>query len=202
MNKKILFIVLAASILAMACSLLFSPAPTATPLPPPTVPPATPTPIPSATSVPTDTPVPPPTPTLVILPQQWNGTYDQAGIGKIIITILIEKMEGDTFSGKMFWTGTANFRGAITRISGQFVSDFGDAQEQAKWGNHPDYRDGDRSGGWIKWTETDFVNGGGYTLGGWYYGHILKNKMTGIYYLNDKINSFASSDFWELEKTK
>ena len=121
----------------------------------------------------------------------------------MIITIIIEEMNGDTFSGKMFWTGTANFRGAITKISGQYVTDFGDAEEQAMWGNLPDYRDGDRSGSWIKWTETVFVNGGGYTLGGWYYGHLRdSNTMVGIYYLNDKIISFASSDSWELEKVK
>ncbi len=182
MNKRISFIILTISILTLACNLVSSfSAPTATPVPP-TLPPPTATLVPTATTAPTDTPEPLPTPTLVILPQQWNGTYDQAGIGKIIITILIEKMDGDVFLGKMFWTGMANFRGAITRISGQFVSDFGDAQEQAMWGNHPDYRNGDRSGAWIKWTETEFVNGGGYTLGGWYYGHIVKDKMTGIYY--------------------
>ncbi len=177
------------------------------PVVPPTSPPVVDTPAPAATPTVTETPAPiatpTVTPTLIILPQQWNGAYTQAGIGKLRITIIIEEMKGGTFSGKMFWAGADNFRGAVTKISGEFVTDFGDAKEQAKWGNLPDYKDGDRSGTWIKWTETGFVDGGGYTLGGWYYGHIQDDRtMVGIYYLNDEITSFASSDFWELSKTK
>jgi hypothetical protein len=205
MNNKVLFFLAAISILTLACAALFpAAAPTITPVPPTiTIPPPTDTPIPTATTAPTETPIPVPTPTLIILPQQWNGFYYQAGIGKLTITIILEDMKGDTFTGKMFWSGTSNFRGAITRIEGQYVTDFGDAKEQAMWGNVPDYRDGDRSGAWIKWTETTFVNGGGFTLGGWYYGHVRdEDTMTGIYYLNDKINSFSSSDYWELKRTE
>ena len=203
MNRRVLFVVPFVSIMILACA-LFSPvpAPTATPLPP-TVPPATATLAPTATLVPTDTPEPTPTQLKIILPQQWNGSYSQAGVGKLGITLMFDEMQGDTFIGKMFWNGTSNFRGAITKISGQFVQDFGDATEQAKWGNHPDYKNGDRSGIWVKWTEIGFVNGSGYTLGGWYYGHIQENgTMVGIYYLNDKITSFSSSDSWELEQVK
>lgn len=205
MNKNILFITLTAGALTIACAFLIppTPAPTATFVPPTATPVPTYTLVPTDTPIPTDTPEPLPTPTFIILPQQWNGTYAQAGIGKLIITIIFEELNGNEFSGKMFWTGTANFRGAITKISGQYVTDFGDAEEQAKWGNHPDYRDGDRSGTWVKWTETVFVNGGGYTLGGWYYGHIQDDgTMVGIYYLNDEVKSFASSDSWKLKRTK
>ncbi len=204
MNNRVLFSMLVVSVLTMACALLFpAPAPTATAVIPPTIPPATATLAPTATAIPTDTPIPLPTPTLIIVPQQWNGTYAQAGIGKLRITIILDKLKESTFTGKMLWTGTDNFRGAMTAISGEFVTDFGDAEEQALWGNHPDYKNGDRSGAWIKWTETTFLNGGGYTLGGWYYGHIQDgDSMTGIYYLNEKVTSFASSDFWELEKVK
>ena len=205
MNKHALIYISIVGVFTMACAALLptsAPVPTATPLPPTNLP-ATATLASTATAIPTNTPEPLPTPTLVILPQQWNGFYNQAGIGKIVITVMLDKMDGNTFVGKMFWTGTANFRGAITKINGEFVQDFGDATEQAKWGNHPDYKNGDRSGTWLKWTEVGFVNGSGYTLGGWYYGHIQENgKMVGIYYLNDKITSFSSSDLWELELSK
>jgi hypothetical protein len=82
------------------------------------------------------------------------------------------------------------------------VTDFGNAEEQAKWGKHPDFQSGDRSGTWIKWTETGFVQGSGYTLGGWYYGHIGSDgAMTGIYFLNDKISSLAT-DSWKIKLVK
>lgn len=162
------------------------------------------TPIPSPIPAPTDTPIPtmPPTitSTLVILPQTWSGIYRQTGVGSIPISIIIEKMKGNTFTGKMIWTGKGNIRGATTVIEGEFVTDFGDALEQAKWGKHPDYT-GKLEGTWVKWTETGFVQGRGYTLGGWYYGHINENgNMDGIYFLNNDISSYANSDFWELEQ--
>ncbi len=206
MRKNVLLAILAFIILA-ACAFpasLMSPTTVPVAVDVPTVVlAATDTPIPTATSAPTDTPVPtvPPTvtPTLIILPQQWNGVYRQAGVGSIPISIIIEKMRGDSFTGKMIWVGTGKYRGATTVMSGEFVKDFGDATEQAKWGEHPDYSDGDRSGTWLKWTETGFVQGRGYTLGGWYYGHIGENgTMVGIYFLNEEITSFASSDTWEL----
>ncbi len=157
-------------------------------------------------SVPTDTPAPATTPTitptLVILPQQWNGTYKQAGFDSTPISVLLEKLNGLTFTGRMVWTGGTNYRGAITAIEGEYVTDFGDAEEQAKWNKHPDYASGDRSGTWLKWTETKFVAGGGYTLGGWYYGHIGSDgAMVGIYFLNDQLSSLAN-DLWKLKLVK
>lgn len=208
MKKSILF-ALAVFVLLTACMTVSLGAPTTVPAIvdapiQPANPTASDTPSPSATPLPTNTLVPtalPPTvtPTLTILPQQWNGIYRQTGIGSISIIIIIEKIKGNFFTGKMVWTGKGKFRGATTIISGEFVTDFGDAVEQAKWGKHPDYT-GDLNGVWLKWTETGFVQGRGYTLGGWYYGHIDEdNSMTGIYFLNKDISSFASSDFWKLE---
>ncbi|HNB85163.1 MAG TPA: protein kinase [Anaerolineales bacterium] len=158
------------------------------------------------TAKPSDTPIPQVTPTNtavpILLPQQWNGTYRQAGFNSTPISIVIEKMNGQTFTGKMVWTGGTNYRGAITVIEGEFVTDFGDATEQAKWNKHLDYQNGDRDGIWIKWTETKFVSGGGYTLGGWYYGHVGKDgSMTGIYFLNDQASSYAN-DSWKLKLVK
>ena len=207
MKKNVLLVILVFIILA-ACAFPASLAsPTTIPIAadvPAANPTATDAPIPTTTSAPTDTPIPtvPPTvtPTLVVLPQQWSGIYRQTGVGSIPISIIIEKMHGDSFSGKMVWMGTGKFRGATTVISGEFVKDFGDAVEQAKWGEHQDYSDGDRNGAWLKWTETGFVQGRGYTLGGWYYGHIREDgTMVGIYFLNDEITSYASSDTWKLD---
>jgi hypothetical protein len=209
MKKHLLFAVVVL-VLLTACMTVSLGSPTAVPPAPadtPVIVPPAPiiadTPIPTTIPLPTETAIPttPPTvtPTLVILPQQWNGVYRQAGVGSIPISIIIEKMKGNTFTGKMIWTGKGNIRGATTIIEGEFVTDFGDAVEQAKWGKHPDYT-GVLEGPWIKWTETGFVQGRGYTLGGWYYGHIREDgSMAGIYFLNDEITSFSSSDFWELE---
>lgn len=208
MKKRLLFAV-AVFVLLTACMTVSLGAPTPIPpastpvIAPPTNPPATDTPVPSPIPLPTETPIPtlPPTatPTLVILPQTWSGVYRQTGIGSIPISIIIEEMKGNTFTGKMVWTGKGNFRGATTIIEGEFVTDFGDAGQQAIWGKHPDYT-GVLDGTWVKWTETGFSQGRGYTLGGWYYGHVREDgTMAGIYFLNDEITSFASSDFWELE---
>ena len=157
---------------------------------------------PAATDTPAPQTTPTITPTLIILPQQWNGTYRQAGFNSTPISILLEKLNGQIFTGKMVWTGGTNYRGAITVIEGEFVTDFSDATEESKWNKHPDYQNGERDGVWIKWTETKFVSGGGYTLGGWYYGHIGKDgSMTGIYFLNDQVSSYAN-DSWKLKLVK
>jgi hypothetical protein len=137
--------------------------------------------------------------TAITAPQTWAGIYKQTGVGSIPISIIIEKVKGNTFTGKMVWSGKGNFRGATTTISGEFVTSFGDEKDLSKWKEHPDYT-GEFSGSWIKWTETGFVQGRGYTLGGWYYGHIREDgSMAGIYFLNDEATSYASSDFWKLE---
>jgi hypothetical protein len=161
---------------------------------------------PTETPQPTETPAPLDTPTAattpIIFPQQWNGIYRQTGFDSTSISILLEDLNGLTFTGRMVWTGGTNYRGAITKISGEYVTDFSDAKEQAKWEKHPDYANGDRDGTWIKWTETGFIAGGGYTLGGWYYGHIGSDgSMTGIYFLNDQITSLAT-DSWKLKLVK
>jgi len=207
--KKHILLAVVVFLLMNACMAVSLGAPAAPPPtdapPPPAQPVVADTPVPSPTPAPTDTPIPtdlPPTvtATLVILPQQWNGAYHQTGVGTIPISIIIEKMKGNQFSGKMVWTGKGNFRGATTVIEGEFITDFGDASEQAMWGKHPDYN-GSLEGNWIKWTETGFVQGRGYTLGGWYYGHIREDgTMMGIYFLNAEINSYANGDYWEIEQ--
>jgi hypothetical protein len=127
-------------------------------------------------------------PTIVVLPQQWNGTYTYtSSIGaKQYISLLIEKVNGAAFTGKMIWQSFAKYRGAILKMNGEFVTDFGDAVEQAKWNNLEDYRIGAKGGYWLKWTETEIIDGANYTLNGWYYAHIREDRtMVAVYFYND-----------------
>ena len=177
----------------LACSLFV---PTAAPpekSPGTEVPVITEAPIATETLVPTDTPTPTlePTleqtavPTIVLVPQQWNGTYTYPTGQKQSITFLIEKVKGTTFTGKMIWQSFGSYRGAILKMSGEYVTDFGDQTEQAKWNNLSDYEDGIRTGTWLKWTETEIISGANYTANGWYYAHIRdEGTMVAVYFFN------------------
>ena len=124
--------------------------------------------------------------TIAQLPEQWNGVYSYVTGQKQNITLYIEKVNGLTFTGKMIWQSFGSARGAILRAVGEFVTDFGDSIEQTKWNNLDDYRNGDRSGAWLKWTETEIIDGGNYTVNGWYYAHIRKDgTMVAVYFYND-----------------
>ena len=118
MKKSIWVVCLASFFVAvsLSCAFLSIPVqPTSTPIPPtftpipPTLTPVPPTFTPEPTA--TDTPVPSPTveqiaiPTIIVLPQQWNGTYTYtSSIGaKQNISLFIEKINGPAFSGKMIW---------------------------------------------------------------------------------------------------
>ena len=170
-----------------------TPVPAATPVaadtPVPTV-------IPAATDTPVPTTAPAIAPTVIILPQQWNGIYVQSGYGNVKISLVIEAVKGDTFSGKMIWQSIKNGRGAITKMNGMFVKDFGDTTEQSKWGFNPDFKNGDKSGTWLKWTETDMIQGSNYTLNGWYYAHIRTDgTMVGIYFFSASASKPASDSY-------
>ena len=141
---------------------------------------------PTPTDLPTATLEPTPIPTTITVPQQWNGSYTYTSGSVQKVNLLIEKVDGTTFSGKMIWQSFgSNARGAILRMNGEFVTDFGDELEQARWNNHEDYRNGDRSGTWLKWTETEVIDGGNYTVNGWYYAHIRSDgSMLAVYFFN------------------
>ena len=103
------------------------------------------------------------------------------------LTFLIEKVDGSTFTGKMIWQSFLRYRGAILRMNGEFVTDFGDETEQTKWNNLEDYRTGETGGTWLKWTETEYIDGHEHmTLNGWYYGHIRDDGKTlvVVYFFN------------------
>ena len=96
----------------------------------------------------------------------------------------------------MIWHSFNNNRGATLKMNGEYITDFGDAVEQHKWSYHPDYKIGDRSGTWLKWTETEIIVGRSYTVNGWYYAHIRDDKtMVAIYYFSAD-ESAPSSDYF------
>jgi hypothetical protein len=124
---------------------------------------------------------------LVLLPQQWNGVYTYPTSGQTQnLSLLIEKMKGTTFTGKMIWQSFGRSKGAMLKMNGEYITDFGDQVEQAKWKNLEDYNEVDKSGTWLKWTETEVISGGNYTTNGWYYAHIRKDgTMVAVYFYND-----------------
>jgi len=177
------------------------------PAPTPVPPTSTPSPVPS-TSTPeaTATPVPSPTleptavPTIPVLPQQWNGTYTYP-TGEIQrISLLIEKMTGTTFRGKMIWQSYGSSKGAILKMNGEYITDFGDEVEQARWNNLEDYKNGGKDGTWLRWTETELIDGANYTVNGWYYAHIREDgTMVAVYFFN-KTEIVADSGTFSLRQ--
>jgi len=165
------------------------PPPADTSIPSPIFSTFTPEPSSTVTPIPSPTLIIMPVPTIIKLPQQWNGTYIYTGSSGATqhINLLIEKVDGNTFSGKMIWQSFGNYRGAILKMNGEFVTDFGDNIEQLKWSNLDDYNKEDKSGYWLKWTETEIIDGANYTVNGWYYAHIrLDGTMVAVYYYNDE----------------
>jgi hypothetical protein len=175
-------VLFATDVIALPGSREVTSAPVASASPQPEAP--TPTDAPTATPEPTQAPTT--APTISLLPSQWNGTYTYT-TGEIQnISLLIEKTTGTTFTGKMIWQSFGKYKGAILRVKGEYVTDFGDGAELARWKNNPDFSSEDLSGTWLKWTETEIIDGANYTVNGWYYAHIREDgRMVAVYYFND-----------------
>lgn len=212
MNYARLAILSLGVVLILACSvatgLSTTPAPLPTLTPYPTYTPY-PTQVFEPTLAPTEIVAPSAAPTTSMLatvgpfalPQEWTGYYNQTGVGKVKISLLIEERNGNSFKGKMLWHATQWYRLTITRMNGEFMQDFGDAFEQERWSNHPDVQSGDRGGTWLKWTETEMISGNSlFTMNGWYYAHIRANgTMVGIYYFN-ATEKKPATDLFELKR--
>ncbi len=161
------------------------------------------TPYPTDTVVPTDTLTPTsavrPSVTPPSLPQEWKGYYKWTGYANVGISIIIEKMAGNAFNGKMYWHANKWYNLTITRMNGEYVQDFGDALGQDRWSKHPDFQSGIGDGTWLKWTETEMISGNSiFTMNGWYYGHLRSDgTMVGIYYMN-ATETTPATDSWEL----
>jgi hypothetical protein len=138
---------------------------------------------PTSTLVPTLEPTV--VPTAILVPQQWNGTYTYPTGQKQRLSFLIEKINGTKFTGKMIWQSFDRFKGAILKMNGEYIVDFGDGLELTRWNNLPDYQDGIKTGTWLKWTETEVISGSNYTTNGWYYAHIRDDgTMVAVYFYN------------------
>jgi len=122
---------------------------------------------------------------MVLVPQQWNGSYTYPTGQKQHLSFLIEKVKDTKFTGKMIWQSFGNIKGAILKMNGEYITDFGDGSELTRWNNLPDYQDGIKTGTWLKWTETEVISGSNYTTNGWYYAHIREDgTMVAVYFYN------------------
>ncbi|MFZ1043315.1 MAG: hypothetical protein WCA79_14690 [Anaerolineales bacterium] len=168
-------------------------APTITALPT-EVPAATPTSAPTMAASPTEVPAvtatlaPTSAPTgsvAITAPQEWDGYYRQAKSGHSLdIQLFIKKITGTTFTGTMWWRYYAQ-TSTETKVQGDIITDVASATEQNRWAFNPDFNT-DKSGTWLRWTETDYLVGTGYQgLNGWYYAHIRSDgQLLGIYFGN------------------
>ncbi len=155
------------------------------------------------TSAPTNTPtavlttIPLATPEKIPLPQQWNGWLSYGSEGTQNLSFIIDRVEGTAFYGKMVWQSFGKrAKGATLLMHGEYISDFGDSWEQNKWSYHEDYKKGDRSGTWLKWTETEIIEGANYTVNGWYYAHIRENGTMKVIYFYSADATIPSNDIF------
>jgi hypothetical protein len=117
--------------------------------------------------------------------QNWSGTFLWNGY-KNTVNLIIQKINGLSFTGAQAWSAT---QCRVTeRIQGDIIQDVTSATEQNRWTLHPDYQSGDKSGTWLRWTETENIGGGRCYLtisGDWYYAHIKSNgHLIAIHFTN------------------
>jgi hypothetical protein len=151
------------------------------------------TPAPTATSVPNIAPTetsaptiaPTATATSIPSPQEWKGsTIDLNGANSQTWSIYIDQVNGTTFTGRTSYTQY----GDINAMEGQYIQDFGDETQQAKWSYFEDYKNGNLSGAWIKFHETKVLQNasGGANISGVYYAHIQSDgTMVGFFFESD-----------------
>ena len=153
----------------------------------------------SPTEVPAATATSAPTGSVAITaPQEWDGYYRQAQSGHSLdMQLFIKKITGTAFTGTM-WLGYYAQTPTETNIQGDIITDITSATEQNRWAFNKDFNN-DKSGTWLRWTETDFLVGTGYHgLNGWYYAHLRSDgQLVGIYFADDKVPS-PESDLYFL----
>lgn len=116
---------------------------------------------------------------------QWSGTFRWFGSVNPV-TLVIQKVNGTSFTGAMYWTFT---QCRVTeRVEGEIIQDITSATEQDRWAHHPDFQDGDLSGTWLRWTQSQSIGATRCYLniaGDWWYAHITSNEhMIGIHFTN------------------
>ena len=136
-------------------------------------------PVPAPTAVPptsTATPFP--------FPEEWKGTFTYVGSEGFSMIVYIDDVTGTTFTGR---TAYPSF-GDTYEMEGYFVDDFGDEAQQIKWSHFENFKSGDKSGPWLKFTETKVLvdRSGSTSLRHPFYAHIREDGvMIGFCFEND-----------------
>lgn len=196
MNKNRFIIISLATMLILACAVSTSPQ-AQPPVEQPPVVQATYTALPTYTPYPTDAAVvaaspttaaptsAPQSPAVNFTVSQWSGTLLQPWGSRINMTLIVLKVNGNTFSGKMSWRISECT--ALMALKGEIITDINTASEQNRWSQHPDFSS-DKGGAWLKWTQTEnqgdpncYINSGD-----WWYAHVgSNNHLTAIRFMND-----------------
>ena len=158
---------------------------------------AAPTEIPAATAASAPTGAVP----AIVAGQQWFGYDRQAESGhSLTVQLFIKTVTDTSFTGTMWWHYYSQ-PSTETKIHGDIITDITSATEQSRWALNKDFNT-DKSGTWLRWTETDFLVGSGYhALDGWYYTHLRSDgQLVGIYFANAK-NPNPKSDYFFLTLT-
>ena len=204
--KKFFVIAILMIVVLSACGIS---TPAASPTPAPVVAQATmaPTAAPTITALPTEVPAataasaPTGAVPAIVAGQQWFGYDRQAQSGhSLTVQLFIKTVTDTSFTGTMWWHYYSQ-PSTETKIHGDIITDITSATEQNRWAFNKDFNT-DKSGTWLRWTETDFLVGSGYNaLGGWYYAHLRSDgQLVGIYFQNDK-NPNPESDYFFLTLT-
>lgn len=134
----------------------------------------------SATTAPT---TPPASPTTVAAGKKWAGQANQYNYGKYQMNLAIASVQGSNFAGTLNWP---SFNNTTTKMSGAIVTNFGDATEKQRWHYVPGYDKG-AAGTYVKFTETDYVQGSGVELHDVYYALIQPDgAFQGVWFKPDE----------------
>jgi hypothetical protein len=107
--------------------------------------------------------------------QIWEGTYYQHNLDtNYLMTLEIEWIRRREFAGRLHWPTLNN---SITTIHGQFVQK---PDRQKKWSFVTGFEP-DAAGTWLKFQETNLLQGKNVVLGEWYYAYAQDvGQMDGV----------------------
>ena len=156
----------------------------------------------TATQAPTATAVPPTAQSasvVIAAGQNWNGVVNWQGY-TYPVDLAILKVNGSSFTGAMVWS--APICRVTTSVKGDIIQDITTATEQNRWALLPDFKSGDKSGTWLRWTQIDSIGSTRCyltSMSDWWYAHIGSDgHVTGIHFENDTAtqpSSLVTFDF-------
>jgi len=132
--------------------------------------------------------------------QQWNGTFLEPWGARTNMNLLVDKVDGATFKGKMNWifSDATHKCTALLLLNGETFQNVTTATEQERWSQHPDFANGATTGLWIRWTQTQQTVGNsncGVNVGDWWYAHIGNDgTLLGIRFMNSTDAKPANGD--------